>query len=81
MVSSPALERSLDMLFRKKIDRFCSYCSYGTNIGNDQVLCTKHGVVAQTYHCRKFTYDPCKRIPPKQKALDFSKYSDDDFSL
>lgn len=69
------------MLFRKKMSRFCSYCAFGTNLGNDQVLCTKLGVVAQSYHCRKFTYDPCKRIPPKPKALDFSKYEKEDFSL
>ncbi len=69
------------MLFRKKISRFCSYCTYGTNIGNCQVLCTKRGVVAENYNCHKFSYDPCKRIPAKQKALDFTKYKDDDFNL
>ena len=31
--------------------------------------------------CRKFKYDPCKRIPPKPKAVDFSKYDNEDFSL
>lgn len=81
MLSSVILERGFAMLFRKKIPRFCSYCEYGTNIGNDQVLCTKRGVVAHSYHCGKFIYDPCKRIPPKPKALDFAKYDKDDFSL
>lgn len=81
MMSNPATERAFDMLFRKKIPRLCSYCIYGTKLGNDQMLCTKRGVVAETYHCCKFSYDPCKRIPPKPKALDFSKYKDDDFSL
>ncbi len=69
------------MLFRKKISRYCSYCAYGTNIGDGQVLCTKRGVVAETNRCCKFSYDPCKRIPQKPKAIDFSKYKDDDFSL
>lgn len=45
------------------------------------MLCTKYGVVSMTYECRKFSYDPFKRIPPKPKALDFSKYEEDDFSL
>lgn len=69
------------MLFRKKISRSCIYCAHGTNIGDGQVLCIKRGVVKEENHCRKFTYDPCKRIPPKAKALDFEKYNEDDFSL
>lgn len=69
------------MLFRKKITRACSYCKHGTPIGDDQVLCAKRGAVSIYYSCRKFRYDPCKRIPPKMKALDFQKYEDVDFSL
>ena len=69
------------MLFRKKIPSSCSYCSYGTKLENDQILCIKHGVVAASYRCRKFVYDPCKRIPSKPKALNFSKYNDEDFKL
>lgn len=69
------------MLFRKKILRSCSYCVYGTKIDDEQVLCSKKGLVAITGKCRKFAYDPCKRIPPKAKALDFSKYDENDYSL
>jgi len=69
------------MLFRKKHPRSCSYCAYGTKMGDDQILCIKRGVVSALYQCRKFTYDPCKRIPPKPKALDFEKYEKEDFSL
>ena len=69
------------MLFRKKIERSCSYCIYGTKINDDQVLCIKRGVKPICGSCRKFSYDPCKRIPVKPKALDFSKYDDEDFSL
>lgn len=69
------------MLFRKKIPRSCSYCKYGTNLDEDQILCTKKGVVPATKKCRKFTYDPCKRIPVKAKAMDFVKYDNEDFSL
>lgn len=69
------------MLFRKKIQRSCSYCSYGTKIDDEQVLCMKKGVVAADGKCRKFQYDPCKRIPLKQKPLDFSKYDERDYSL
>lgn len=69
------------MLFRKKIPRSCSYCQYGTAMGQNQILCCKRGVVSEYYSCRKFSYNPCKRIPPKMKALDTDKYQDTDFSL
>lgn len=69
------------MLFRKSIKRACSYCARGTRITKDQILCAKHGVVSHTYACGKFKYDPCKRIPPRAKALDFSKYDQEDYTL
>ncbi len=69
------------MLFRKQASRSCKYCVHGTMLDENQMLCTKHGVVSMFYQCRKFQYDPCKRIPSKPKALDFSKYQDEDFSL
>lgn len=69
------------MLFRKKIERSCLYCAYGTKLDEDTVLCTKRGVVSADRKCRKFSYDPTKRVPPKPKAPDFCKYSEDDFTL
>ena len=69
------------MLFRKKITRSCTYCAHGTCLNDTTVLCTKRGVVDAERSCRKFTYDPCKRIPPKPKAPDFEKYDAEDFTL
>lgn len=69
------------MLFRKKMPHSCEYCIYGTQLDEDQTLCVKKGVVSQPPKCRKFKYDPCKRVPAKPKALDFSQYDDHDFSL
>lgn len=69
------------MLFRKDIPRSCSYCVYGTAVSEDQILCSKCGIVSVLYQCRKFRYDPCKRIPSKMKSPDFSKYNEEDFSL
>lgn len=69
------------MLFRKKTPRSCSICLYATALAPHQLLCIKRGVVADSFYCRKFRYDPCKRIPPQIKAPDFSKYQDEDFSL
>lgn len=69
------------MLFRKKLPRCCSYCANATQVNADEVLCIKRGVVSIDHGCRKFEYDPCKRIPAKPKAPDFTKYDTDDFSL
>ena len=69
------------MLFRKKIEKSCAYCHYGTMLEDDLALCTKKGVVSMDGKCRKFEYDPLKRIPPKPKALDFEKYDNEDYSL
>lgn len=69
------------MLFRKPEVRACRYCVYSTMLDENQVLCTKRGVESMYSECRKFRYDPCKRIPPKPKALNFDKYQDEDFSL
>lgn len=69
------------MLFRKKIEKSCSYCQYGTVLEDDLVLCIKKGVVSASGKCRKFRYDPIKRVPIKSKALNFRKYDSDDFSL
>lgn len=69
------------MLFRKKIQRSCIYCAHGTKIDDGQVLCVKKGVVSVDGKCRKFDYDPCKRIPAKAKAMDFRKYDTQDYSL
>ena len=69
------------MLFRKKIQRSCGYCRNGVAFDQDQILCTKCGVVSAFYACRKFKYDPCKRTPAKAKAQNFDQYDKDDFSL
>lgn len=69
------------MLFRKKIERSCAYCLYGAHLEEGQILCTRKGLRSAEDKCFRFKYDPCKRIPKKAKALDFSKYDTEDFSL
>lgn len=69
------------MLFRKKIERSCVYCCYGTHLEEGQILCSKRGLRKTDDNCRKFRYDPCKRVPVKAKALDFSQFDGRDFSL
>lgn len=44
----------------------CAYCEYATGIFDPEIMvCKKKGLVAKTYKCRKFIYDPLKRQPPK----------------
>ena len=69
------------MLFRKRIARSCAYCSNGVKLNSSEILCKKRGVVSAEQSCRRFSYDPCKRIPPKPKASDFSQYDAEDYSL
>lgn len=69
------------MLFRKKISRSCAYCAHGTRLDGEQILCTKKGILSWDSGCRKFRYDPLKRVPPRRKAVDFSKYENEDYSL
>ena len=69
------------MLFRKKIEKSCSYCLFSTALDGGEYLCSKKGVQNQDGKCFRFRYDPCKRSPPRAKALDFSKYDQEDYSL
>ena len=72
---------SLAKLFRKKIEKHCSYCAHGTALDDDTVLCSKKGIRSIDSSCVRFRYDPCKRIPAKPKALDIDKYKEYDYSL
>lgn len=69
------------MLFRKKIERSCAYCIYGAHLGEEQILCHKKGMRTTLDKCRKFKYDPCKRIPLKAKPIDFCRFENEDYSL
>lgn len=69
------------MLFRKKIEPSCNYCTRSAKLADGQILCSKKGIVAADGKCFSFRYDPFKRIPVKPKALDFAKYNKEDFSL
>ena len=67
-------------LFKSKIEPRCAYCTHGRALGGGQVVCPKKGVMSQGSSCRRFTYDPMKRVPPRPVKADFSSLTDDDFS-
>lgn len=71
----------LNQLVRKNIEPRCTYCANSTPLEKEPyLLCRKRGVVEGGDHCRRFRYDPFRRIPPKPAKLCFH-FSEDDFSL
>lgn len=69
------------MLFEKKIEPRCAYCTRCAPLDEETVMCMKKGVVSAAAHCRAFRYDPLKRVPPRPNAPDFSRLRDEDFVL
>lgn len=47
----------------------------------DTVICRKKGIRDAGDHCRRFRYNPLRRVPPKPAAVDFTKYDKEDYSL
>lgn len=73
-------------MFRKKpfygatISPACEYCELGRQAADPRmILCSKRGVVAPYYHCKKFVYDPLRRVPHRMPKL--PTFSAEDFSL
>lgn len=69
-----------ESLFGNKIKPACHYCIQAYQaMGEEQILCLKRGVVPREYSCKKFRYDPLKRVP--QRPLPLIKYTEEDFAL
>ena len=50
--------------------RFCEFCRYAEPLAEtDDMKCTHKGVVDKEHSCRKFVYDPLKRVPRKLPEL------------
>lgn len=69
------------MLFRKDIEPCCAYCQKGSVISEREVACVKKGIMPAEGHCRRFRYDPLKRVPPRPAALRTDNLKEEDFSL
>lgn len=67
-------------LFGNTIEPACLYCQHGRPAADRvMILCRKYGPVAPHYHCRKFIYDPLKRVPKRPKKM--PGFTAEDFSL
>lgn len=53
------------------ITKCCALCEYAENTVGEDMICLKKGPVHAEYHCRKFRYDPFKRVPPSKAPLKF----------
>ena len=69
------------MLFDKKIDPCCAYCRNGTDMGFGEVACVKCGIMESSGFCKKFRYEPTKRVPPPGPRFDSSDLSEEDVTL
>lgn len=67
-------------IFGENIEPACFYCLNGHQASDTaMILCTKTGPVSPTYKCKKFVYDPLKRIPKRQPKL--PEFSPEDFEI
>ena len=69
------------MLFRKKIDRYCTYCQFAGKIDDETMVCQFCGIVPSNHRCRRFRYDPLRREPPRPATLKTDTLQEKDFSL
>lgn len=67
-------------LFGNRIEPACAYCRFGSISANGRmILCEKAGVVAPYYSCKKYRYDPLRRVPAPLAQL--PEYDSAEFEL
>ena len=68
------------LIDKKRFEAKCEYCVYA-RVPEDRsmVLCTKKGLVEFDGSCRRFKYDPLKRVPVKITLN--TDFTEDDYKL
>ncbi|MBR3768407.1 MAG: hypothetical protein IKL10_09260 [Clostridia bacterium] len=62
------------------IEPRCTYCKHGRLSADEEfILCPKKGVMQKDHFCKKFSYDPLKRVPQKAPAL--REFTPEDFEI
>ncbi len=70
------------MLFSKKIEPRCEYCRSAVPFSDvDVVGCKYRGVMSISDKCRRFVYDPLKRVPDPPRSFTPREYDKEDFEL
>ena len=68
-------------LFGKHIDPACCYCEHSTPCDDPAALsCRYKGKVDAASSCRRFCYDPLRRVPTRQAVLP-GYYNKEEFEL
>ena len=63
-----------------EISKVCIYCENATVIADDEnVLCSLRGIVNKEFCCKKFAYDPLKRVPRPMPPM--PKLSEEDLLI
>ncbi len=69
-----------NIIEKKDITPACSLCRYGNSLPDGSgVLCEKSGIRRSDSLCKKFKYDPLKRIPRRAPVM--TEFSKEDFEL
>lgn len=56
--------------YAPEIPHACRFCEKATLLtGGQTALCTQKGVVSCDFSCKRFAYDPLKRIPKNPPVL------------
>lgn len=67
-------------VFNKKISHCCEYCANAQiSSALNLIFCKIKGPVSSQDSCRKYKYDPLKRVPHTEAKL--PEYTADDFKL
>lgn len=67
-------------LFKNNIEKNCAYCMRGYILSNGtECLCDKYGIITAVTGCKKFKYDPLKRVP--HRTPDLPNHEDLEFSI
>ena len=62
------------------IENRCEYCAFGGRTPDGtSVLCAKKGISPLDSSCKKYKYDPLKRVP--RPRPDLPEYTAEDFEL
>ena len=58
------------MLFRKKIDRYCTYCQFAGKIDDETMVCQFCGIVPSDHRCHRLAATAAKFTPVGHRPAD-----------
>ena len=67
-------------LFGQGVDPSCAYCGRGRpSVDRTLILCEEKGISPPGGRCRRFVYDPMKRVPRPEPEL--PQFDPEEFKL